>query len=314
MSAPWPADLAVVTTFFNPCGYRSKQENFPRFEAPLRAMGAQLLVMEAAFDDLPFSLPEGPGVHRVRGRDVMWHKERLLDAAVKRLPPHITKVAWIDADVLFERPDWAQATSAALEHHVVVQPFSEAIRLPRGALAFDGNGERFDSFGLALANDPHVLMAGEFSRHGHTGFAWAARRELWSAGPGLYDACIAGSGDHMMAHAFCGDWESKCIRRILGDNAAHLRWFRQWARKAYALTRARVGHIEGRLLHLWHGEMAQRRYVQRNEELAAFGFDPPRDLEPDGEGLWRFTGHNPALRDWARRYFHQRREDEAPAP
>jgi hypothetical protein len=126
---------------------------------------------------------------------------------------------------------------------------------------------------------------------------------------GLYDACISGSGDHMMAHGFCGDWESSCINRILGDNNPHRQHFSTWCRRIYGNVRARVGCVSGTLLHLWHGEIDNRRYVARNKELAALGFDPYRDIRTNRAGCWEWARQVPALQEWAERYYTGRKED-----
>ena len=153
-----------------------------------------------------------------------------------------------------------------------------------------------------------MLLKGDFARHGHTGFAWAARREVIQA-HGLYDAMIAGSGDHVMAHAFAGDFSSRCVRRILGDNERHIAHFQAWARSVYPSVRGRMAALEGRVLHLWHGATENRRYVERNRELAAFQFDPGKDLVRDGNGLWSWRRKRRRLTDWATQYFAHRRED-----
>ncbi|MBS2028072.1 MAG: hypothetical protein JST54_09235 [Deltaproteobacteria bacterium] len=305
------SDVGVVAAYFNPCGYRTKRENLERFADAVRAAGVPLVIAEAAFEGEDFSLPAQLGALRIRARDVMWQKERLLNVATSALPASCTKVAWLDADVLFARADWAEATSAALERYPIVQLFDAAVRLPFGHTSDRGEGERYRGFAAAYVESPQVLLSGDFARHGHTGFAWAARRELLVR-HGLYDACIAGSGDHMMAHAFCGDWEGPCVRRILGSSGPHRAYFRSWSKRLYADVRARVGVVPGALWHLWHGEIVNRRYVLRNRELAAFDFDPARDLTVGPTGCWEWASKKPELHAWARDYFDHRREDEAP--
>jgi hypothetical protein len=304
--------LGVVVAYFNPCGYRTRLQNFERFADAVVEAGAELAVIEAAFDPAVPPLPRRYGSQVVPGRDVMWQKERLLNVGIAALPAHVQQVAWLDGDVLFERPDWVPATLAALERHPIVQLFSEAVRLPRGDMSDRGVGDRYPGFAATYAARPQVLLEGDFARHGHTGFAWAARREVIAA-HGLYDACIAGSGDHMMAHAFCGDWEGPCIGRILGPRGAHRRFFEDWSRRLYQDVRAQVGFVPGKLLHLWHGEIADRRYVLRNRELAAFGFDPSHDVRIGSDGCWEWASDKPSLHAWARAYFAARREDDEPA-
>lgn len=299
--------LWAVTAYFNPDRYRTKRRNYDAFRARLDGR-VPLLTVEAAFGGDDFELPASDAVVRVRGRDVMWQKERLLNVALDRLPASCTKVAWLDADVLFENPDWAAEAARRLDRCPVLQLFDRAVRLPRGATADDGTGEAYPGFAAVAARDPHRLLAGDFAAHGHTGFAWAARREAL-AGRGLYDACIAGSGDHMMAHAFAGDWTSPCVARILGGANRHRDHFAAWCKDVYQKVRADVGFVPGSVLHLWHGEVRDRRYVDRNRELAGFGFDPRRDIRVGAGGCWEWASDKPALHAWARGYFGLRRED-----
>ena len=308
-----PADLGIVTSYFNPCGFRVRTENFERFVEPIRAAGIPLVIVEACFEadgkGAGATLPAEHKTLRVNARDVMWQKERLLDLGTGWLPGHCTKVAWLDADVLFDDEDWAVATSERLETAVVLQPFADAVRLSRGALEPREGDDVFESFGAMFVNRPEELAHGKFERHGHTGFAWAARRDI-VARHGLYDACIAGSGDHMMAHAFAGDWESRCIKRMVGHGGRHLAHFRRWSRQLHEEVGARLSFTPGRLLHLWHGTIENRRYAQRNEELCGLAFDPKQDIRVSATGCWEWASDKPELHAWARRYFEERKEDE----
>ena len=301
-------DLWLLTSYFNPSGYRTKRRNHDLFRQPIEDSGLRLLTVECAFGEHPFELDEGPQVLQIRGRDVMWQKERLLNAALAHLPASCRKVAWLDGDLLFTRPDWAVETARLLDQYPVVQLFERVIRLPRGHTAYQGEGDAWDSFAAVAARAPQLLLHGDFAAHGHTGFAWAARREVL-AEVGLYDACIAGSGDHMMAHAFCGDWTSRCVGRIIGENNAHREWFAAWSQRLYRQVRARVGFVPGTVLHLWHGDIDHRRYVRRNQELAGFAFDPGTDLRLGASSCWEWNSDKPDLHRWASEYFGQRLED-----
>lgn len=306
-------DLALVTCYFNSNGFQTKRRNFEHFAKPIRAAGMRLLVIECAFGDADFELPKSAEVVQLRARDVLWQKERLLNLAIARLPRSCTKVAWLDADVLFEHPNWACDASRLLDRHPVVQLFDRAIRLPLGHAAYIGEGDAWPGFAAVAAKDPQAMTFGDFAQHGHTGFAWAARRDLLNK-HGLYDACVAGSGDHMMAHAFCGDWSSRCIDRIIGANNRHRDYFVRWCERVYCDVRASVGFVPGTLLHLWHGELADRRYVHRNRELAEMGFNPAADLRAAPSGCWEWSSPDGRLATWAKAYFSQRFEDGRPNP
>ena len=301
-------NFCAVTCLFNPGAYRTKTNNFRRFQAALAEQGVPLSVVECAFGDAPFELAAGPDLTQVRASEVMWQKERLLNLAIRALPPRVTKVAWLDADILFANPRWAAETSARLDRFAVVQPFASVVRLPRGHDAFTGEGQHWEGFGAVHARDPKILRRGHFDQHGHSGFAWAARRD-WVEAHGLYDACVAGSGDHMMAHAFAGDGTSACLDRILGQYNAHRSYFAAWCARVTPALGGPIGFTPGVIHHLWHGEMADRRYVLRNRELADFDFDPGLDLQLGPTGCWEWTGAGGRIREWARNYFGQRRED-----
>jgi hypothetical protein len=125
------SDLAIVTCYFNPSGYTSKLENFALFRDRIVATGLHLAIVECTFGERPRELPLAWGAAHVVAPDVVWQKERLLNLAVAALPPQFTKVAWIDADVLFTDPDWARNTARALDDAVVVQLFETGVLLPR---------------------------------------------------------------------------------------------------------------------------------------------------------------------------------------
>jgi hypothetical protein len=94
-------------------------------------LNVPLLTVELAFGDNPFELRAGDAekIVKIRGGDVMWQKERLLNIAVEHLPPECEYVAWLDCDLIFDDADWAEKTQAALQKYVVVQPFQHYCEL-----------------------------------------------------------------------------------------------------------------------------------------------------------------------------------------
>jgi hypothetical protein len=302
------ADTWVVTSYFNPCGYRTRRRNFATFLAGLRARDARVLVVELAARGGTFELERGPDVVQLRGGDVLWQKERLLNVAVERLPSTCTKVVWLDCDVLFEDDDWLDATARSLDRHMVVQPFSRSVNLPPGATSRRGDEPLVESFAAAFARDRALAYDAPYARHGHTGFAWAARRELLDC-CGLYDACLSGSGDHLMAHVFAGFADAPCIQAMIGRGHRYAEHFARWAVAADRLVAGRLGHVESTALHLWHGESADRRYRDRNTEFRGFSFDPERHLRRHRCGAWRWGDAPPGMEAWAEAMLVSRRED-----
>jgi hypothetical protein len=218
MSAP--PGLWAIACHFNPCGYRSRLANHRRFRERL---GLPLLTVELSHDGR-FELADDDAdlVLRRHARDVLWQKERLLNLAVAALPDDCDAVAWLDADVLFARDDWAAEAAGRLRHEALLQLFSEYVDLPRDALPEDDAARALavtgDSFAWLAARGGHdhelfdavwgVVLEERGGREHvrrkrNSGFAWAARRDLLRR-HGLYDACILGCGDRAMACAAYG--------------------------------------------------------------------------------------------------------------
>jgi hypothetical protein len=304
-------DVAVVTSYFNSHNYASKRQGFELFRRSMERSGVPLFIGECAFGEEPFELERSSSVFQFRCDDVMWQKERLLNLTIDRVPDRYTKIAWVDADILFTNPAWIVETSERLEDTPVVQPFSHAVRLrPRETTDF-GGGERSRGFCFTRAALPSLARL-RYHIHGHTGFAWAADRQLLSD-IGLYDAAIVGTGDHLMAHAFSGDFGSACLQVVLGASSGFLDHFRGWAQHAWGRVGGRLGHVGGAVLHLWHGETANRGYARRYRELTGLGYDPAVHLRGDPGALWGWSEEGAYLADWTMRYFDNRREDHAGA-
>jgi hypothetical protein len=340
------ADLWIITTYYNPAGYRTKRINYERFAAPLRAANISFVTVECAYGDESFELAAGPHVIQVRGRDVMWVKERLINLALARLPRHVTKVAWLDADILFTNPDWAQQTSALLDAWPLVQPHDWVGRMARGKFTFAGRLRC--SFACQLQRRPESAQLSG-AAHGQPGIAWAARRDLIET-HGLYDAAIIDGGDELFAHAAGGGLNSRCVKGIA---CAHQRrwprlvdkglnrllripwphwlaeWYLartkgspvaaadepffahylRWAQPFAAAVEGQIGCVPGTALHLWHGDPANRQYSSRNVVLQRHNFDPATDLRLNDTGLWEWASDKPDLHREVRAYFTSRRED-----
>jgi hypothetical protein len=299
-----PQNLAVITTHYNPCGFRRPRENYRRFAAGMQAAGVPLWTAELAYDDDPFHLPAGDRTLRLRGSrqlHFLWQKERLLNLLIERLPPEVDAIAWIDADVLFLNPHWVRSACQQLDSHAVVQLFADGFDLMP-----DGQLNRLKhSTGWALTQQlPDSL---DFSRS-HPGFAWAARTSLLRR-HGLYDCMVTGSGDALMLAGFAGKHPSMALR-LNPSWQAHLR---RWAEGVARDSRGVVGYVPGSILHHWHGSRANRRYNERLTPLTRFNFDPESDLRLDENGLWAWSAaalrHKRAMIDLVRDYFAQRNED-----
>jgi len=308
--------LWAITSFYNPSGYARRRHNYRLFRHHLQV---PLLTVELAYAG-GFELADSDAEILVRcsGGDVLWQKERLLNVALERLPPTCTQVAWVDCDVLFERDDWAVVLSRQLERTPLVQPYSRALHLRRDAPLNRSPADGDILFireavaGLvargASAADYLGHFGGQRRYKRSPGHVWAARREILQR-HGLYDACITGGGDTAIASAAYGCPEEVVNFQTL--SAPHARHYRAWAESFHQSVRGEVGWLEGDLLHLWHGEAANRGVPQRYYDLASFDFEPEADIAISEDGCWRWNSDKPGLHAVLREYFAARKEDGA---
>lgn len=304
-------ELWLITCYFNPNSYKTKLANYKVFERVIRKSKLNLITVECVFGDTCFELAPFKDVIRVKTNSVMWQKENLLNIAIKKLPATASKVVWIDCDVLFSNPNWAIETSKLLDTFPIVQPYHKLIRLPKDHSYYRGVGDIWNSFAYVWQQNSNLQLAENFHLHGHTGIAWAARVELLKK-HGLYDGCISGSADHVMAHAMCGNFKSPCIERILGASKIKnklFRYFLKWAYPFYQDVQGKVQCVPGEVLHLWHGDIENRQYTKRHEELRKLGFDPYSDLRLSENGTWEWDTSRTELHQWAKKYFEMRLED-----
>lgn len=308
-----------VTAFFNPTGAPALLTNLQAFSSRVRRQGLWLLIVELAFDDAPHVVPEALAdrVVRVRSETVLWQKERLLNIGLRALPADASHVAWLDGDVLFENDDWVRETRDALERSVVVQPFESAVWLPPDAASAPASlpaglaeGHEMRGFGATigpLEGQERRRALVDFMLHGHTGFAWAARRDMLER-HGLFDRAILGGGDQINAHVFADDQDYLRGRGYCALMLTPLE--RQavaaWGRAAAADTQGRVGWVRGRVLHLFHGWLSRRAYDDRHLILREARFDPLSDIDAAAGECWRWTTDKPGLHARTREYFGAR--------
>jgi hypothetical protein len=276
-------------------------ENYHRFKAAFAQVEERLVTVECVFGSQDFVL-SGRNLIRVRATDVMWQKERLLNIAISQLPSKCQKVAWLDCDILFQNPAWLLQASRLLDNFALVQPFQKVIYMEKGDRSGSGDLARsVESFGSVFSSGSVNHMGGGFWDHGHTGFAWAARRDLF-ARLGLYDACVAGDGDHMIAHASYGDWDGPCVHRsIIGSR--HREHFQKWAAEFYRAAEGRITYAPGALLHLWHPK-SLKSILRKNLS----DFDPAVDIKVGAGGALEWNSDKPELHRSLREYFGSKKK------
>ncbi|MBD3245685.1 MAG: hypothetical protein GF333_01600 [Candidatus Omnitrophica bacterium] len=314
-----PGSVWGLTTYYNPAQYRNKLANYRIFRERVKRQGLSLITVEIAFGRRPFELENSDAEVLIqrRTRGVLWQKERALNIALQALPDECDKIIWLDADVLFYDDRWIVRTCRALQEYVVVQPFSFFFRLPKGFEDLEEYTRRYPDacrritagygIGYGIAH-----LGREFLREvsvreaGTVGFAWAARRSVFSS-VGFYDASPVGVADAVMAYGFygaqCRPYQRYWTESMRRDQAL-------WTEEIYRRVRGSVFWVDGRLGHLWHGDVASRMYVRRQSIEKKCRFNPRTDIKKDAQDCWIWaTRKKKRLRFWVRWYFWMRNEE-----
>lgn len=303
-----PDLLHVVTCISNPIRYQSRWRLYERFATEMQRAGVHLVTVELAYGDRPFAVTsaDNPDHVQVRTACELWSKENLLNIGIARLPAHWRYVAWIDADVQFQNPDWAAETVERLQLFSVVQLFSHAHDLDPDHQVLECKKPKTGFMYAYWEGLPS--SKGYDDGNWHPGYAWAIRRDSFRALGGLMDFCILGSADRHMAMALVGKAELSINRAL---TPAYKKRVLAWQERAERHLRRNVHYVPGLLTHWWHGKKRDRRYVERWQILKRWQFDPDLDLCRDWSqsGLIELTDRSVGLRDDIRRYLRARNED-----
>jgi hypothetical protein len=307
-------DFWTVTTYFNPLRYDRRLQNYRLFR---RFLGAPLLTVEWS-PDRRFQLEDKDAdlLVQIGGGDLMWQKERLLNVALERLPDACRWVAWIDCDLVFQRPDWTDLAREKLEQHLAVQLFRFLDYAPREAPGKLVERDWLRSVRPLLRGNSLVwqyrqtLEAAEPIARQYNGqidgAAWAAPREVMQH-LGFYDARVVGGGGMALFMAIYGRAVNYVDERDLPPAQAD--HYLAWSEAVHGEFRGNCGFVDGLVHHLWHGDLGKRQYRSRQGILNVHRFDPAKDIAIDDEGCWRWNSEKPELHHAVAVYFKDRDDD-----
>jgi hypothetical protein len=283
--------------------WNRRLELFNQFVPHMLASGVRLTIVECAFGERPFDLPESPHYNlvRVRTNSVCWIKECLIDIGINHLPADAEYIAWSDGDIMFRHPQWASEAVHALQQYPIIQPWSNCIDLgPNGEVI-----KNHRSFVNVYRAEGDVRVGKHYS-FGHPGYCWAARRSTLEYVGGLIEIGICGAGDHHMALALIGK-----VERSLpgGMTPGYTRPLYLWQARAIQHLHKSLGCLAQPIEHFWHGRPEKRQYQERWDILRRNHFDPDTDIKRNTYGIIELAGNKPQLTHDMDVYFRQRNED-----
>lgn len=313
-----PGEFWGITAFINPFRYKNKLKNYRRFRQGAKQQGLRLLCVELVEgkSDFQLNLDDADKLIQLRAEDVLWQKERLLNIALKNLPPDCDKIAWLDADIIFSNNLWVSEAANLLQVYNIAQLFSYVVRLSKNQNAEkvdisrlplgDSEGHKIYGVAYSVANFGRNQLQGSFIQQGHTGYAWAARRSIFER-HGFYDRSIMGGADFLMASAFFGSTERFFNGFSFGKPL--IRDQQRWAKGVSEDVQRSVYYIPGVIFHLWHGKFIHRQYDIRARILSKFKYSPDSDIELAANGCWKWKANKPLMHFAVKYYFLLRNEE-----
>lgn len=292
--------LYVITVVSNPVRYKTRYILFEQFVQRMkREPNIQLITVELQHGERAFATD---ATIKYRTTHELWHKENMINKAVELLPNHWKYMAWIDADLSFNREDWVEETLQQLQHYQIVQLFSHAIdEGPNGEFTQVHTG-----FGYQYAMGVSWKPPAKYQTFWHPGYAWACTRSAFDGMGGLVDFAVLGSADQHMALAWIGQ-----VNHSYNDgiHPNYKMMLNEYQNRCDGSIRRNIGFVYGIILHKWHGSKANRRYKERWTILVEHAFDPVADVSRDWQGLYQLKVDRIGLRDDIRHYFRGRNED-----
>lgn len=315
------SDLHVITARFNPLYWKQPHRNWERFATHMLDSGVNLTVVECAPGNEDFfcqNPPMSDPSHAerflhvgVRAKTRGWTKENLINLGVQRRP-EAKYIAWIDADIIFRRPDWALGGVRSLQHYDIIQPWTTCYDLGPNdehiAAHTSFCNRLFYGHPLCPPSWKQPYWKGDGGPHTypHSGFAWMMTRQAFDWTGGLFEMGGMGSGDHHMALAMAGLAEKSLPP---GRNSTYCREVIRWGDRAVRHINGNIGVMSGTIEHLFHGRKSDRGYINRWGMFLEHGFDPHEDLKRNAHGVLEFATNKPLLRRHFDRYLQSRNED-----
>jgi hypothetical protein len=301
-------NIYVILPYFNFCKYNNRKRLFIEFiERMKHVKGIKLVVAEGILrgdsTDLPAKIPGVFQHHVFRYDHVFWLKENLINMAVRRLPDTWRHMAWIDADLTFVNDNWVQDTIKAFNKYDVVYLWETCINLGENKEAVDKPDK---SFGYMHVSSGHPYHPKAKYGFWHPGYAVACTRKAFEKMCGLIDFAILGSGDRHMALALIGKVEWSAPGNIHEGYLIRLKAFQD---RCKGLT---LGYVPGTIIHHWHGDKVNRKYVERWDILTKNKYNPQLDIKRGTDGLIGYTHDGLRLQTQILQYFKGRLEDGAP--
>lgn len=296
-TTPLTQDMAVLIVFFNPTPYNRIIQNVLTVKQFMDAAKIPYFIAELAFEDRPFLFNKEPHIFQYRSDSYMFYKENLITSTEPLLPPQYTKLCLMDADIMFDNPNWYSAISNTLNRVKVTQPFKRACWMEPN---YTINRERTNC--LDIPDGTHV----DFTKE-HTGFIWAFDREWFKKCKFVDITGTSSSGDALLYNF---------IKNQHKDTMDYYKFYMSFYNPKMNVTGLTYESCNLTIYHFNHGSLTNRQYASMihriKEKLRLLQVKNGMDIfirREDNILEWA-PKYKDALNEMYRTYFKERQEDK----
>ena len=249
---PTRKDTAVLLVFFDYTGSARILINYLFMREKLKMANIPVFTLELVIYGQEAKISDSM---RVYSSSYLFQKEVLIRILEEQIPQEFTKIVCLDADVIFEDPDWYDKLSIMLDTYSVVQCFDHAYWLDITYRYIEKQAKTCFNVppGQRFYDDP--------TSNYHPGYGWGFRRQ-WYKACGFYDLAILGSGDTLFAYGLMG-----YPTLYNTEGKLYTKSYDSWKKK---LVKCNYTFFTGNLYHLYHGPTAKRQYVSRYDYFSNY--------------------------------------------
>ena len=290
---PTRKDLAVGLVYFSCTKSKRLMMNYLYMTDKLRRANIPYYTLEMHLQD---EEPQIIDAIHLTTDFIFYQSERLYRVLESHIPKYFTKIVYLDADVVFDNPNWYNDLSDKLDQYNIVQPFETAKWLD---LTY--KNVYFQKKTAALIDNNHECK--RVFDYYHDGFAWGFQRK-WYQDVGLYDYDILAYSHRISvimwlniknySSLYCPPYNNAMIdefKRKLQNNMPT------------------IGYLQGTTLYsLYHGSYKNRRY--RNIWKILKSVKDIRDIiYTDTNGVFRLKPSGYKYKSRLSKYFIDRDDD-----
>jgi hypothetical protein len=279
-------DMAIGIVIFNPAQSKKLIDNYYEMIKQFDKYKLPFFTLELVYGDRRPEIPEG---YHIKGKTVLFQKENLCRILETLIPRKFTKLAFLDADILFDDQEWYWKLSKALDSYDVIQPFETCFWLDEDKK-------------IELERESVLKMSSQLwdSKY-HPGFAWGFRRE-WYKKIGFFDYAVTGSGDTLSAIK----WLDKSVSPKFQSLPVPL--LRKYNEYCPPEDKPLISYLPGIIRHLYHGSRQNRQYTERHKILN-IQEDIMDLLSINSDGLLEWNSKNQTFSEKMKQYFISRNDD-----